>query len=312
MITIYKHTKDSLSKIDSIEENCWINVVEPTETDIAGLSKRFPNLPKDFFIDPLDIDEVSRLEFEEKDFIVIVRIPIVNKERNDLVIDTIPLGIIINVDHSIITICSQKNELLDSFINEKIRFFSTFNRDKFIIQIFNKISSMYIRFLKQIKRDSSIIEKEISDSMSNSELIKLFNLEKNLIHFRASLKSNYNVILKLQITGLFKFDKGGMDLLEDVLIDDKQALEMAEIYSNILNEMMDFFSSLIANNLNVVMKFLTGVTIIIAIPTLIASVYGMNVELPFQDSPYAFIITMGTAVIAAVVGILLFVYRKWM
>ncbi len=312
MINIYKHTKDSLSKINSIEENSWINVVEPTESDIDGLSKKFPNLPKDFFTDPLDIDEVSRLEFEEKDFIVIVRIPVVNKDRNDLVIDTIPLGIIINVDHSIITICSQENELLDSFINEKIRFFSTFNRDKFVIQIFNKISSMYIRFLKQIKRDSSIIEKEISDSMSNSELIKLFNLEKNLIHFRASLKSNYNVILKLQITGLFKFDKGGMDLLEDVLIDNKQALEMAEIYSNILNEMMDFFSSLIANNLNVVMKFLTGVTIIIAIPTLIASVYGMNVDLPFQDSPYAFIITMGTAVISAVVGVLLFVYRKWM
>ncbi len=312
MIKIYKHIENSLSQIDEIEENSWINVINPTEDDIENLSKRFPNLPKDFFYDPLDVDEISRLEFEEKDFIVIVRIPVINESNNGLSIDTIPLGIVINVDHSIMTICSRENDLLDSFKNEKIRFFSTFNRDKFVIQIFNKISSIYIKYLKQIKKDSAIIEEEISETMSNSDLIKLFNLEKILIHFRASLKSNYNVTLKLQMTGLFKIDKGGMDLLEDVLIDNKQALEMAEIYSNILNEMMDFFSSLIANNLNVVMKFLTGVTIIIAIPTLIASIYGMNVELPFQNSPYAFMMTMAAAVISAISGVLLFVYRKWM
>jgi magnesium transporter len=155
------------------------------------------------------------------------------------------------------------------------------------------------------------LEKELHKSMKNQELIKMLDLEKSLVYFTTALKSNEIMIGRLSAQKKFKINTDDRDLLDDVLVEYRQGIEMANIYSNILSGMMDAFASVISNNLNVVMKFLTSITIILMLPTLVASVYGMNVELPFQHSPHAFLLTMGFSAILAVISVLLFMYRKW-
>ncbi|MBN2790407.1 MAG: magnesium transporter CorA family protein [Candidatus Delongbacteria bacterium] len=310
MIEIFKSSDTGLINIDTYEDNSWVNIVHPSKEEIDSIINKF-DIPRDFLTDPLDIDEVARLEIDDDDFILLTRIPVLDIDSEGSHYQTIPLGIIILKDKLMITVCSRENDLINDFIQQRIKNFDTTDRGKSILQIFNRTNQLYIRYLKQLRHKAGEIEEDIQRSMKNEELVEIFKLDKSLIQFEASLKSNNRMIQKLQRSKLFKMDESKEDILEDVIIDIKQAIEMAEIYSTILNEMMNFFSSLISNNLNIVMRFLTAVTIIIAIPTLVASLYGMNVVLPFQQSPHAFVITLIISAVAAIMGIVLFVYRKW-
>ncbi|MDD6769933.1 MAG: magnesium transporter CorA family protein [Inconstantimicrobium porci] len=304
MLSIYKTKSEAdstLEKLKDIEHGCWINLISPTEEELILVHKK-TNIPMEALKAPLDDEETSRIESENSHILVIVDIPFTEVEENSLTYDTYPLGII-HTDSYIITICLKNSRILNDFTNNKIKSFYTFKKSRFILQILNRVSTSFLLYLRQIDKKSEMIEKKLQNSMKNRELIQLHCLEKSLVYFSTSLKSNeitLEKMLKLEIMQRYAEDQ---DILEDVIIENKQAIEMTEIYSNILASTMDFFASVISNNLNIVMKVLASVTILMAIPTIIGGIFGMNVALPLANNPHGFsiimIMTIGACLFAA-------------
>ncbi len=311
MIEIYyKEKNGSIEKLDSFKKGCWISVIKPTNEEIESLSKNL-SIPMEFITYPLDLDERARVEMDDDITLTILRIPYYDKNNEENPFITIPIGIIFSNDY-IITISIYKTRIFSDFINDKIRGFRTTDKNHFLLLLFLKTASLYLQYLREIDKRTDIIERELHKSMRNEELIRLLSIEKSLVYFTTSLRSNEFMMERLQRTNLLKMNEEDQELLDDVIIENKQAIEMANIYSNILSGMMDAFASVISNNLNVVMKFLTAITIILMLPTLIASIYGMNIKLPFQNSPHAFLITMVISLILTILGIILFKNRKWL
>ncbi len=309
MITIYTKKDDDLHEVPSIENECWINIAQPNYTEISEISKKL-DIPEEFLTDPLDTDERSRVEIEDNHLLIILRIPYFDKEHPETPYNTVPLGIILS-PQTIITISSMNHEIHESFLGRKIKNLTLKNKQKFILTLLLKTALLYLKYLKQINNITGELEKELHKSMKNRELIKLLDLEKSLVYFTTSLKANELMILRLARTQKFRLTEEDQDLLEDVIVEYKQAIEMANVYSNILSGMMDAFASVISNNLNVVMKFLTSITFIIMLPTLVASIYGMNVDLPFQKSQNAFLIVVFIAALSAIMGAIFVINRKW-
>ncbi|MPQ44547.1 magnesium transporter CorA family protein [Clostridium tarantellae] len=311
MIQIYKSSNEkegTLKKVDTIDSGSWINIVAPSQEELILISKK-TGVPLDFLRAPLDDEETSRIEIDRNFILVIVDIPFTEMEDNSLTYDTYPLGII-HTEKELITVCLKNSKILSDFASNKVKSFYSFKKSRFILQILNRISTYYLLYLRQIDKKSLMIEKRLHKSMKNKELVQLHSLEKSLVYFSTSLKSNeitLEKMLKLEIMQKYEEDK---DVLENVIIENKQAIEMTEIYSNILSSTMDFFASVISNNLNIVMKVLASVTILMSILTVISGIYGMNiVGLPFQNNPNAFYIIMGfSAVICAIAAYLL--YKK--
>ena len=308
MITVYKTTNGRLEQVKSIEDDCWVNIVDPTQEEIAELEKNFA-IPSDFLTDPLDVDERARIAVEDEYSLIIIRIPIF-EENEEVPFTTMPIGIIIS-DDIIFTISKKDNLILHRFTSGKVKRFSTDKHSRFILQIFYYVSLLYLNYLKVVDKRATEVEKELHKSLKNEELIRLLNLEKSLVYFTTSLRSNELMMEKLQRMEIVKMYVEDKELLDDVIIENKQAIETANIHSNILSGMMDAFASVISNNLNVVMKFLTSITIILMIPTLIASFYGMNVSLPFQHSPNAFLYTIILSVLLVIIGVFIFIKRRW-
>ncbi len=281
------NAENKIEKIDEIIKGCWINMILPNEKEINLVADRL-DIPVDFFKDALDDEERSRIEREDNNVFIIVDFPyITHDEAGFPIYETIPIGMVVTND-CFITVSLKETPILIDFYNNKVKGFFTNKKTRFALQILFSISSYYLRYLKQINKKTDEIERGLHKSMRNKELYTLLALEKSLVYFTTSLKSNKIVLEKLLRLNHLKMYDEDKELLEDVLIETQQAIEMAEIYSTILSGMMDAFASVISNNLNVVMKFLTSITIILAIPTMIASFFGMNVELPFQHKPYAF------------------------
>lgn len=288
MIHIYQSVNDSFSKLNALEAHTWINMVNPTSGEINDVASKF-HIPIDFLNAALDDEERSRLDFEDDYYLILVDAPIVGETSRTSMFNTIPFAIVIG-EECIVTICINQLPMLDDFIHGRVRGFSTNKKSRFILQMLNKIASYYLSYLRLIDRRSSTVEMELHKSMKNQELIMLLDLEKSLVYFSTSLKGNEVVLEKLLRLEFIRRYPEDEDLLEDVIIENKQAIEMANIYSNILSGTMDAFASIISNNLNIVMKFLTSITIILTIPTMIASFFGMNVPMPLSHSKYAFII----------------------
>ena len=311
MIQIYKSESElnsNLKMTDTIESGSWINIVAPSDEELILISKK-TGVPLDFLKAALDDEETSRIDMEDDSLLVIVDIPFTEMEDNSLTYDTYPLAII-HTEKQLITVCLKNSKILTDFANEKVKSFYTFKKSRFTLQILNRISTYYLLYLRQIDKKSLMIEKRLHKSMKNRELIQLHSLEKSLVYFSTSLKANeitLEKMLKLELMQKYEEDK---DVLEDVIIENKQAIEMTEIYSNILASTMDFFASVISNNLNIVMKVLASVTILMAIPTIMSGIYGMNISpLPFAENPHSFSIVMGmTFGICAVVAFVL--YKK--
>ena len=294
MIQIYKsvgESNPSLKVLDNIEPGSWINIIAPSDEELILISKK-TGVPLSFLKAPLDDEETSRIDIEDNCLLVIVDIPFTEMEDNSLTYDTYPLAII-HTDKQIITVCLKNSRILTDFINSKVKSFFTFKKSRFILQILSKISNSYLVYLRQIDKKSLMIEKRLHKSMKNRELIQLHSLEKSLVYFSTSLKANeitLEKMLKLDIMQKYEEDH---DVLEDVIIENKQAIEMTEIYSNILASTMDFFASVISNNLNIVMKVLASVTILMAIPTVIGGIFGMNfIRMPLINNEFGFEITM--------------------
>ena len=309
MISIYKKSDDGLEEVSTIQKDCWVNAVQPNYVELSEINKVL-GIPEEFLTDPLDIDERARIEVEDDYILIILRVPYYDKEEIDIPYNTVPIGIIYT-ENNIVTISSRENEILSTFVSRKLKSFSFKNREKFIFLIFLRTAIMFLKYLRQISNMTNELEKNLHKSMKNQELIKLLDLEKSLVYFTTALKANEIMIGRLASVKKFKINSDDKDLLDDVLVEYRQGIEMANVYSNILSGMMDAFASVISNNLNVVMKLLTSISIILMFPTLVASIYGMNVALPFQDSPHAFLLTMIIAFGISFICAVIFLYRKW-
>lgn len=307
MIQYFKSNYHNLQEFEAPEKDCWINVVSPTAPELDFLSKKLL-LPPEIFSDPLDPDESPRVENLKNALLIILRIPCENEEDADLPFSTIPLGIVLKRD-LILTICSRPNELVRTFSENKVKGFFTFLRERFVIQLFLRSSLMYTKYLKRINNKIDDIEKMLHRSTRNIELLELLKLEKTLVFFNTSLNSNELMMGRLKRINLNQqtLDDEN-ELIEDLTVETRQAKEMAKIYTNILGNMMGAHSSIISNNLNITIRYLTSVTIILSLPILVASIYGMNVPLPFQDNPHAFWFVSLIAVILSLLGV--FFFRK--
>jgi len=275
MIKFYKTINEELVCLENYEDGVWVNLTNPTEEEINNICNSL-KINADFIKPALDEEERSRIESENGQTLILVDIPIVENEGGKKVYSTMPLGIVLTKEN-IVTVCLKETPIIYDFVNKRIKSFYTYYKSRFILQILFKNATFYLHYLRDIEKISNKIENDLQKSMKNKELIQLLKLEKSLVYFSTSLKSNESVLekmLKLESIKKFEEDKS---LLEDVIIENKQAIEMTNIYSSILSGMMDAFASIISNNLNIVMKTLTVITIALAIPTMISGFFGMNV-----------------------------------
>lgn len=305
MLDIFKSIDDTLFTLAEIEDGAWINLVNPTPEELDRIEDEL-SVDRDFLRAALDEEETARLESENDQVLILVDTPYVEKADDHIIYETLPLGIIIT-DKNIITVCLKNSIVLDQFEKNSIRTFYTYKKYRFLYQILYKNAQRYLLYLRQIDRMSNYVEKQLHQSMKNKELFQLLDLEKSLVYISTSLSANQVVLEKILRINIIKKYTEDEDLLEDVIIENKQAIEMANIYSGILSGTMDAFASIISNNLNIVMKLLTSITILMAIPTMFSSFFGMNVvNMPFTSSPYGFWIIMGMSVFTAtIVGIIL-------
>lgn len=291
-------------------KNSWIKLVNPNSEELIAVSGA-TGAPLDFLKAPLDEEERSRIELEEEHILVLTDIPVMYNETN---YDTLPLGIILTEDY-LITVCLRDNPVLTEFNPICCRSFNTAKKTRFVFQILYKSATYFLKYLRQINRRTDQIEVDLRKSLKNQEIFQLMDLQKGLTYFTSSLRSNGVVMDRLlrlrsnsQAQHLIKMYEEDEDLLEDVIIENNQAIQMVEMYTNILSSMTDAFASIISNNLNMVMKFLASMTIILAVPTMIASFWGMNVNVPFMNYPYGFLIVSLMAV--GVAGVSAFLLWK--
>ena len=306
MIKIYNTNieNNKTTEQEEIKKGCWINMVSPSEKEIKRVCEE-TNISDEFIRYALDYEEKARIDIEDDGTILfIVDVPVIEKEEDSDIYTTMPVGLIVVRDDFFITVSLKKNKIiseLERSVNKKI---TTYKKSRFIFQFFYENASVFLKLLKQINKETEVAESILKKTLRNKELLKLLNLEKSLVYFTTSLKSNEVVMEKTLRGKIIKLYEEDEDLLEDAIIENKQAIEMSKIYSDILNGTMDAYASIISNNLNGVMKMLTSITIILAIPTLIASLWGMNVPVPFEHNPWGFAVLIVFMVLLTVVTIM--------
>ena len=307
MIKIYNTNLETqkTERVDTIQKGCWINLVNPTEKEIQRVCEEV-KIEEAFIRYPLDYEEQARIDQEDDAVLFVIDVPTVEYNNENKEYTTMPLGMIVVRDDYFITICLKKSKVIESFEAGIIKNLYTYKKTRFILQILYYNSSHFLNLLKQINKETEIAENVLQKSMKNKELIKLLTLEKGLVYFTTSLRSNEAIMEKTLRGKIVKMYEEDEDILEDAIVENKQALEMSKVYSNILNGTMDAYGSIISNNLNSVMKYLTSVTIVLSIPTMIGSFWGMNVGLPFTDNPFAFgLIITFSIIVSIIVAVLL-------
>mgnify|MGYP002230209690 FL=1 len=308
MIQVYKHSNGHLDgniSLAAAEKGSWINVVNPDSDDLQLVSM-VTEIPTDVLKTALDTEERSHVEIEDNYVFVVINIPIILETDS---YDTLPLGIFITSDF-IVTLCIQETEVMRAFTKNTYPLFHTFKKTRFLFQILYRSATLFLRYLMQINHRTDDLEETLRHSMRNKEFFMLLELQKSLTYFTSALRGNGIVMERLMrlrrntaLHHLIKMYEEDEDLLEDVIIENKQAIEMVEMYSNILMSMSDTFASIISNNLNIVMKFLASITIMLAVPTIIFSLWGINVQVPFQDSANGFFFVSGIALICTITAL---------
>ncbi|MHC5252060.1 magnesium transporter CorA family protein [Listeria kieliensis] len=310
MHQIFKSNADGkLEELEMPERNAWVNIVAPTSEEINQIAEEY-QIPLEFLEDSLDKDESARIERDDDtdSVLIICDFPVADEDDIHYAsFETVPMGIILTKDY-FITICTIDSSIIQSFVKRRIKGFYTHMKTRFALQILYLISTQFLRHLKRLNRQTDDIEKELHESMKNKQLYDLMGIEKSLVYFVTALKSNKLVLDKMMRQNIVKMYEEDQDLLEDVIIENRQGIEMAEVHSNILSGMMDAYASIISNNMNIVMKFLTSFTIILTIPTMVFSFYGMNVDLPFMHMPLAWVLTLGISF--GIAGTLAFVFWR--
>ena len=290
---ITEETKD-------LKKGNWINMISPTEEEIQRVCAAL-QIKQDFIRYSLDEEEKDKIDTEDDDntTLYIIDIPVIESDRTRRVYVTMPIGVIFVRDDYIITVSQKNNDIIKDIKTENV---ITYKKSRFLLQILYANSKKFLSLLYKINKELESTENKLKNSLQNEGLLKMLDLEKSLVYFTTSLKSNEVVMEKTTRGKIIKLYEEDEDLLEDAIIENKQAIEMAKIYSDILSGTMDTYASIISNNLNAVMKILTSVTFILAIPTLIASIWGMNVELPFQREPLGFLIITVFSIIMCIVA----------
>jgi len=311
MINFYKTSEGELVKLDSPVTGSWINVVDPTPEEIAYLTEEIEIFP-DLINYSLDLDEMSRIERDEDEgyTFILLRIPHYQGENVDVPYATIPLGIII-VDGVIVTVCRHETDILKPLLNGKYRGLKTGKRFRFVLYVFLEAASRYLSHLRNINKATESLEDQLQKSTRNREVLELVKYQKSLTYFATALRSNEVMMERVQRMKLFNQYEEDADLLEDVITENQQAIQMTGIATEILSGMMDAFASIISNNLNGVMKGLAALTIILNLPTIVASFYGMNVKLPGEEHPLAFLTVLGLAVGLTAIATFIFYKRDW-
>ena len=277
------------TEVNEYKRGNWIDMINPTESEIFEVCRNL-NIEQEFIKYSLDYEEKARIDLEEDDgtILFIIDVPIIEKENDVEIYTTMPVGVIFVRDEYVITVSLKENDIIkkmERIVGKKV---ITYKKSQFLFQLFYENSSAFLNLLKEINKKTEHIERTLKKDLKNEDLLKMLNLEKALVYITTSLKSDEVVMEKTLRGKIIKLYEEDEDLLEDAIVENKQAIEMSKIYSDILNETMDMYASIISNNINDIMKFLTSITIILAIPTLVASLWGMNVPVPFQNYQYGF------------------------
>lgn len=263
----------------------WVDAREITRDDIAELQEKYV-ISSELLADIMDLDEQSRIEKEDNYIALIVRLPAFTDDTHGINQYCIPLGIVM-MRHTIVTICQGDSVILEDFARNRIRQYPIQTQEGFVISLMGRAAMVFIRLLKYLNRQKDRIEEELHRSVRNDELVQLLSIQKSLVYFTTSLATNEILLEKLQKSPYFKMEKEEeREFLEDVIIDNKQAIEMANIYSSILTGTMDAFASVISNNLSIIMRRLTIISIAFMFPTFLVGYYGMNLDLPFTENPF--------------------------
>ncbi len=309
MLTIYKTTPEGLETIESITNGCWINVIDPSPEEIAQLEEW--GVEPELITYSLDLDEMARVERDEGYTLVLLRIPYSQSENQDVPYSTIPMGVIIK-DNFIATLCRYPNDISRILTNGKYRGFKTAKRYRFVLYVLLETATRYLAYLRDINRAVDHVEDQLQKSTRNRELLELLKYQKCLVYFTTALRSNEVMMERLQRMKMFNQYEEDEELLEDVLTENQQAIQTTNIQTEILSSMMDAFASIISNNLNVIMKALAAITIILNLPVIITSFYGMNVTLPGQEHPLSFLSILGVTVGITTVATYLFYKLDWL
>lgn len=301
-----------MHQVEEAVEGCWVALTDPTATEIFEISNKY-GIEVDDLRAPLDEEERSRIEVEDTYTLILVDTPIIEERGDKDWFGTIPLSIIVT-NEMIFTVCLEDTSVLGKFMDGRVRNFYTYMKTRFILQILYNNASMFLHYLRIIDKKSEEVEEKLHASTRNQELIELLELEKSLVYFTTSLRSNEAVLEKLiKVESIKKYPED-TELLEDVIIENTQAIEMANIYSGILRSMMDAFASVISNNLNDVMKILSVITIVMSIPTIIFSAYGMNLNaagMPFSGTQWGFLIVILISIALSVIAAIVLSKKKY-
>lgn len=311
MIQYFKNIESTTVEIDKPENGVWVNLVPPLKDEEFEELSTHLDIPIEFLRDSLDIDERPRFELEDNVKFIVIKTPTENNSFNDsdAYYITIPICIILTHNH-IVTVNSFDNGAIKKFLNT----FQKRHPDKrnmMVLKVFEKVVQTFLDYLKEINQKRNSYEQSLYDSNSNVDLLKLMRVQKSLVYFVTALRSNEMLMMKLERTNFLQLNEEEREFLQDLIVDTSQALEMANIYTNILSSTMDAFASIISNNLNNVMKRLTSITIILSLPILVTSIYGMNVKIPWQDTPHAFYIPVVISLLLSVIISGYFMKKKW-
>jgi magnesium transporter len=307
MLSIYKTTEQGLEKIETIANGAWVNVVDPTPEEIEKLVNW--GMDMDYVNYSLDQDEMPRMERDEDYTFILLRIPL-HQPESDVPYSTVPLGIMI-LGNKIITVCRYDSDIFKVLANGKYRLLKTGKRYRLALYIFLETSARYLNLLREINRATELVEDKLQKSTRNREVLDLLKYQKCLTYFATALRSNEVMMERVQRTQLFNYYEEDQDLLEDVLTENQQAIQMTTITTEILSSMMDAFASIISNNLNGVMKALAALTIVVSLPGTVAAFYGMNVVLPGESHPLAFLMVLAMAIALTSTTIFIFYKRDW-
>lgn len=309
MITYLKSTANGLEKIDELVPGAWINLVDPTTDEMEQLMAI--GIPQDYLTYPLDLDERSRTEREDDGTtLIIIRIPYFQGPKVDVPYITVPLGIILNENY-IITVGRRSNYIIEEMAIGRVRGLSTAKRYRFVLRILLNTATRYLHYLREINNRVDLLEDQLQASMKNKEVVELLKIQKSLVYFTTALRSNQLVLDRLQRGQMFHKYPDDEDLLEDVITENQQAIDMVTTSATILSSMMDSFASIISNNLNVVMKFLASMTIVLSMPMIVTSYFGMNVDLPLQTDANAYLMIIGIFALLSLVVVWVFMKRDW-
>lgn len=301
MIKIFKNELDStiVKKINTIEDNCWINLVNPTIEEIKLVVDKL-GIDEDLITKVLDEEELPRIEKTDEATLIVVDCPYWDNKSVKNSYTTYPLGIIVCNDLHVVTVSLKEFSLLQDFEKGKVKTFYTYKKTRFLIQILLKTASSYLKVLNIVNKDIDVKEKVLYKSTDNKHLVDLLNIEKTLVYFITSLKANDLVLEKLSKGNILSMYEEDIEILEDTIIENKQGIEMCSIYKEILSTVTDTYATIVSNNLNVAMKFLAGITIVLSIPTMISSFLGMNVNLGiFASNEYSFLLVCVLSVFVA-------------